>query len=1422
MKRIRLVLILILLFSLFAFNFSYAENQVVAGRWTVTYPITPVLHTHSHITEIDNDGSREDRDVNESTNFPLYPVLSVEQSPDGTLSGGDYNYDFPGITISNKFSGKIINGTVTFTITYTQRNYSVGFFDNTYTLVVNYNGTVLDNAITGMVSGTYDSSGETHYSTSTEYVTSTGSIDPVAFTAIIEPPLLNTYITFFQPDGANKRNVTIGWSGLSGQTEIVGYYYSLDSGPQNYTTQTSITLTNLELGDHTLSVAAKDSLGRIDSTPAIQEFTIGEEEKPKRPSDADNGEPNDAQKKVGDPINSVTGNMHIITPDLVVPSKGLNFEFTRTYNSSENISGPLGRGWTHSYNIYLKLDTEDENYIWLAKIKDEQGKGYLFRRNLLTDDNFIDQSGEYSTLTWDDDNNIYTWVKKNGTKYIFSFNGEIKEIKDRNDNSMKFTYDSNHRLTKVTDTAGRAINFTYDANNRITKLTDSLNRSFTYNYDASGNLIKVIDPQGNSVTYQYDSNHLLTRKTNAKGESTYFTYDSNGRCTSSSGENNLNHTSLSFDEANKKTTITNSKGDQTTHYYNDDGLITKVVNPQGGEVNSVWDTNLNLLSRTNELGKTSLMEYDSKGNLTKVTDALGNISQFTYEPSFNQIKTATDAQGNVTTYDYDAKGNLLKLTDVLGNATTYTYNSSGQPLTNTNALGKTTTFTYDGSGNLASSKDALGNTTTFSYDTVGNLTQSKDAKGNITKFSYDLLNHLTQTIYADNSMISYGYDAVGDRTSATDALSNTITYTYTQGHKVKSTSDPQGNTTSYDYDTESNLISVSDQNNHETTYEYDSLNRLVQQTDELNHETSYQYDAAGNRTSMTDAKGKTTNYQYDSLNRLNKIIYPDATSVTYAYDSLGRRTSMTDSQGATNYTYDKLGRLTKVDGPVSNDTVEYTYDKLGNRLTMKDPDGKTTQYTYNALSRIITIADPQGKVTNYTYDILNNLTQTTLPNSTSVISYAYDNLNRLTKLSNLKGSSKLSEFSYTYDKRGLKTSAITLDGRIDYAYDTKAQLISEIKTGSTNNYSISYSYDPAGNRLTMVNKGINHNYTYNELNQLTQEVIGGSGTGSSSTKKITVTGTVSDTSGIKSITVNNLTATLSGNNFSCANVVLNSGENTITVTALDNAGNSSTKSVKVTYQGSGTGSEQIIYTYDELGNLIKKQKGTDIVNLSYDVVNRLKTFTSPSQSLTYNYDGEGKRISTNSGATTTNYLYDGMNVILERQASSTTASYIRNPYAQGGIGGIISSGQNYYHYDGLGSAVNLTNASGTVTQSYSYDAFGNVLTQSGSTNNSHQFLSKEFDASGLVYFGRRYYDPKVGRFITRDPLGITDGPNLYSYCHNNSINRIDPWGLCDNEQSSLPPERIPPLPVPNDPILPQPNVIDPGSWSKTPGPGGPD
>jgi len=213
---------------------------------------------------------------------------------------------------------------------------------------------------------------------------------------------------------------------------------------------------------------------------------------------------------------------------------------------------------------------------------------------------------------------------------------------------------------------------------------------------------------------------------------------------------------------------------------------------------------------------------------------------------------------------------------------------------------------------------------------------------------------------------------------------------------------------------------------------------------------------------------------------------------------------------------------------------------------------------------------------------------------------------------------------------------------------------------------------------------------------------------------------------------------------------------------------------------------------------------------SYDFENRLNQLNyvnipniTGTQADNFIYNGEGLRTQAVRNATTENYLYDGSNVLVRRNASGiTTKSYTRGLDIGGGIGSLISENYTanntavtqFYDYNDLGSVADLTTATGTVASDYSYDSFGNLLTpQASGDTNRYLFSTKEFESrSGLEYFGARYYDPEVGRWLTSDPLGFVDGFNTYAYLGNNPVNEVDPFGLYGLEAPIFGPPLLPP------------------------------
>ncbi len=214
------------------------------------------------------------------------------------------------------------------------------------------------------------------------------------------------------------------------------------------------------------------------------------------------------------------------------------------------------------------------------------------------------------------------------------------------------------------------------------------------------------------------------------------------------------------------------------------------------------------------------------------------------------------------------------------------------------------------------------------------------------------------------------------------------------------------------------------------------------------------------------------------------------------------------------------------------------------------------------------------------------------------------------------------------------------------------------------------------------------------------------------------------------------------------------------------------------------------YQYDDNGNLTRKTllaTGT-YTQYTYDAENRLTkvedfvagnptaAFTS-----TYRYDGLGRRIEKVANGQTRRYVYDRDQILLEYDGANTLqARYTHGPRVDELLAVTRSGSTFFYHNDGLNSASDLTDGSGATVQSYSYDVWGNVVNQTGSVENPFVFTGRERDSeTSLYYYRARYYEPRIGRFIQKDPIGDDQGKNLYPYVQNNPVNRIDPSGKVD-------------------------------------------
>ena len=198
------------------------------------------------------------------------------------------------------------------------------------------------------------------------------------------------------------------------------------------------------------------------------------------------------------------------------------------------------------------------------------------------------------------------------------------------------------------------------------------------------------------------------------------------------------------------------------------------------------------------------------------------------------------------------------------------------------------------------------------------------------------------------------------------------------------------------------------------------------------------------------------------------------------------------------------------------------------------------------------------------------------------------------------------------------------------------------------------------------------------------------------------------------------------------------------------------------------------YTYDYNGNTQTKVIGSNTTSYAWDFENRLSSVTLPGSggTVTFAYDPFGRRIKKVTSTTTSIFAYDGDNLVEETNSSgAVVARYEDTQNIDEPVAMLRSSATSYFHADGLGSVTSLSNAAGSIANTYTYDSFGKLTASTGSLVNPFTYTARESDTeTGLYYYRARYYDPNVGRFLSEDPSEFDGGINFYAYVGNDPAN----------------------------------------------------
>ena len=880
--------------------------------------------------------------------------------------------------------------------------------------------------------------------------------------------------------------------------------------------------------------------------------------------------------------------------------------------------------------------------------------------------------------------------------------------------------------------------FNFSLSGKLTSIQDKNGNTVTLIYNGNGNLTQITDTVGRNLTLSYDGSNRVTRITDPISRVVSFQYDVNNNLVQTTDPAG-GITTFAYDTSHRVTSITQPNGQTLiTNVYDASGRVTTQTGGRGFSGTFAYDTpNTGETTFTDARGNQTIDKYDSSLRIVKITEATGGMTSFTYDAS-NDRTSATNQNGKTTNFAYDSLGNVTGIIDPLGNAIAFTYDARSDLLTAANAKGKTTTFTYGVTGNLTAIKDALTNTTAFGYDGFGELISKTDGRGNSTAYLYDSLGNLTRITDALSHSTALNYDAIGRLTSITDPNGHAAGAIYDALSRLVKITDPLSNQTQFAYDSVGNLLKITDAKGNATSYAYDATNNLVSVTDALGRTTRYAYDANNNRIAFSNAKSNVTSYVFDPLNRLIRTTDPLSSANSYSYDPIGNVLAVTDAKGQTNqFTYDALNRLLSI-AYADGKNVAYSYDANGNRVSMVDFHG-TTAYAYDDLDRLTLLTNPGAKVVTYAYDAVGNRKSLMYPDGKAV-SYSFDPANRLSAATDWLGRNT----AYSYDAAGnLIRTSYPNGTSIAFGYDAAnrlAQVINALKGLPA--LTLAYTLDAVGNRVALSVDGVKTNFSYDALNELVSAQLGP----------------------LKSI----WTYDAVGN---CSKQTSPLGAITYTYDAGD----------RLLAAGTAT------FTYDANGNQtsVAKTSSSQPLIYQYDAANRLVAATGGRPTSSFAYDGDGNRISQSVGAGIYNYLNDvatALPVVLQESGPDGNISYA---YGLGLISESSLKFDYFYHYDGLGSVIALSDASGKPSAAYVYDPWGNPLlnvSDSVGTKNKFRFTGEALDPGTQLYYLRaRYYDSTIARFVSRDPLpGIATLPsseNRYRYALSDPLRFTDPSGL---------------------------------------------
>ncbi len=862
-----------------------------------------------------------------------------------------------------------------------------------------------------------------------------------------------------------------------------------------------------------------------------------------------------------------------------------------------------------------------------------------------------------------------------------------------------------------------------------------------YTYDPMGQLLTETNPNGIVTRYGYDSNGALVQKiqdytadgTTGRNIRTLFTYDDQGNLLS-------------------ERTQADGLDVQYSYGYDVDGNLVMEKDPSGATTWYLYDAAGQLLREIAPDGGETTYTYDLDGALETVTDPMGKVTGYTYDPLGRNVLVTYDDGGLNLDYSfgYDANNQLIFETTPTGVKSCIVYDPLGQVIqevADCDGLNLTQSYQYDLTGSLIEWVDERGVKIQFGNDPLGRmisvvvdpsglnlqfqytynihdqLLTFRDERGVVDRFSYNQAGQLTsmcEDVHGLNRCHGYAYDRLGNKNAITDP----------NGIVEQSVVNAFGLIT--------RLVQDAAGFNAGTSWLYNNALQNIRVTDPNGNATQYFYTPGGQVSGVLSANGALVSYSYDLSGQLTRLANQDGTFIDHTYDGAGRLTRKDFSTGGyQTFAYNLDGRLVEAYQNMASHTsrLNFTYNPIGDILeTLQTVDGYSWQvvYGYQYSAGQASTQYPSGTQIQTTLDAAGRFTSVSQDGS-QVVGYTYNPTAGTVSLNHRNGVVQT-----------ITTNPLGHIARI------------QLKKSTTTLADYEYGYDPAGQRVYTRYAHLPGSpadvYRYDHLYQPVEVWYGADST---------------------------------------SPVAMSSYQSHVQY-QLDSLGNrlSMTQDGVETPYGPANSQKLLdpLNRYTQVGGTSLGYDGrynlTDdgVHSYSYDLLNRQIS----ADGTQYIYDALSRRVAKISGVETTYYIFDqNYQVIEERSAANgLLARYLYGD----GVDALLQmerSGSVYQvHRDAQNSVTELTNSTGAVVERVQYDIYGaptfynasHQVIPSSVTGNPYLYTGRPYDRETNTYdFRARVYSPLLGRFMQLDPMGFTDGWNLYNSYF--VINHTDPTGM---------------------------------------------